>query len=461
MVTSGKSLNRNAILALSCTCVAIVVLVTVCLWGTFSDSQLVRATLLQAELAKLRTHAARSASWIEQEIAAERAVDWENLNADGWLSRYWQRAMDRDERRLFAAVVDEHGTIVFHSDPNLVGKRLERNWYDVAMLDAGDDVVQTHSPALTSGKSALDVRAPIKSEGRVVGEYHAGFDLDWFSEYVSGHQQSFLIWRAVVMIGILVTIALAVTSLYYLMMYNSYLRQTMNELLLKRNAEVSQLAAGLAHEIRNPLHAVRLNLFTFERAQRNQAALSDGEISTLLDQSTIEIERIDRLMEELVRFATPEEPRIDRLNLNEEIAGFVDFIRQELLANSIEITVHSPSSPVIAYFDSGRLRQIMLNLLTNAQDAMPAGGQLEVRLTSAGKHAIIAVADSGHGISDADSTRVFEPFFTTKSGGTGLGLALVQRFVEDAGGSVVYERNPQGGSTFTIRLPVTNRPRES
>jgi signal transduction histidine kinase len=157
-------------------------------------------------------------------------------------------------------------------------------------------------------------------------------------------------------------------------------------------------------------------------------------------------------MQQLVGFATSDNPRTKVCDLTSEILAVVDFIQLEMLDNRIEVRTHLPSSVIRAQIDQGRLRQIMLNLLQNAQQVMNDGGRIDVNLKRRRGMAEIAVSDSGPGVANEDLERIFEPFFSTRSDGTGLGLALVKRFVDEVDGEIECESNPQGGATFRIRL---------
>lgn len=453
-----KSLTRSAISAYGCICVALLLLLGLSVWSTYRELQMFRSALLQAEVSRIRSHAERTVGRLERELESQAETDLNAIDRDSWLSEYWDRVIPREDQRLYAALVDRDGRIVLHSDGNLAGGQLGRQWYERLADEAGTEVVETRSAALTTGEQALDVRVPILLNGREIGEYHAGFDLAWFEQWSADQQSGFLRQRTLLVGSVLLIVLLAATSLYYIATHSVFLRRAVNTAHLERTAEISQLAAGLAHEIRNPLHAIRLNLHTFGRAQESGSTLAPDEVKTMLDQSSHEIERIDRLMQELVGFATPEDPRDELIDLKAELKGVVDFIDQEMIRNDVEVRTEFPQRPIFVRIDSGRLRQIVLNLLHNAADASDSHGRILVAVTVRASRVVITVADNGQGISDADRARIFEPFFTTKTDGTGLGLALVKRFVEEADGTIVCEQNPQGGTIFRIQLPDQTQP---
>jgi signal transduction histidine kinase len=339
--------------------------------------------------------------------------------------------------------------------------RLARNWYTRVLLEVGGDVVETDSTALAQGELAYDVRVPIEVNGREVGEYHAGFDRSWFDKRIGESQDVF--GRLLLFIGgVLLIVLLASTSLYYIASHSISLRRAVDSASLERATEVGKLAGGLAHEIRNPLQAIRINLHALRNVHDHKAQLPDEEITKALDQSTREIGRIEHLMQELVGFATPSEPRNDPIDLSSEIQGVVEFIEQEMLRHNIELRTRLPSHPVWVKLDQGRLRQIMLNLLQNAQQAMESGGgRINISLAQHRGHVEISIADDGPGINEKDRTRIFEPFFSTRNDGTGLGLALVKRFIDEVDGDLHCEPNRQGGATFHIVLKEASPPRKT
>ncbi|MEX0820135.1 MAG: ATP-binding protein, partial [Pirellulaceae bacterium] len=452
------SLNRSAVAAYGCICIALVLLLGTSVWNTYCEVRSFRSTLLQAEVTRVRARAERTVGRLERELESQDELDLSLLARNNWLRDYWLRVIPQEEQRLYAAIVDRQGRVVLHNSPDRVGGQLARQWYDRLAPEAGEWVVETRSAALTAGQRALDVRVPIVYGDREVGEYHTGFDLNWFDEFSAAQRSGFLRQRLLLLGSVVSIVLLAAMSLYYIATHSVFLRRAVSTAHLERTAEIGQLAAGLAHEIRNPLHAIRLNLHTFQRSQQSDSSLEPEEMKTMLEQSSREIERIDRLMQELVGFAMPEAPRDELIDLKAELQGILDFIDQEMVRNQVEVRAELPPRSVLVRFDPGRLRQIMINLLHNAAAASESNGRVMVALAARGGQAEITVADHGSGVSDADRERIFEPFYTTKSDGTGLGLALVKRFVDEADGEIHCEHNPGGGTIFRIRVPEQPKP---
>ncbi len=269
---------------------------------------------------------------------------------------------------------------------------------------------------------------------------------------------SFLRQRAFIGGGILLIVLLATTSLFHIATHAVSLRKAITQTQLNRATEVAQLAAGLAHEIRNPMHALRINLHALGKVDdERRLKLPPEDHRKLLEESNREIQRVEQLMQELVNFASPDEPRDVVIDLKSEVQSTLDFIDHELLRHEITIHTHFPPASVMVRFDPGRLRQLLLNLLQNAEQACEGPGNIDVSIRQSAHRVSLTIADDGPGIPETDRQRVFEPFYSTKKDGSGLGLPLVQRFVTEAKGTVECEQNTPRGTAFQIELPRATR----
>jgi signal transduction histidine kinase len=440
--------------AYTCICVALALVVLLGVWGAYRDARAARETALRREIATIRSHAVRTVGRIERGLEQESdPPDLASIREDPWIRQFWQRVIPPEGGRLYAAIVDSTGKVVMHSDPKLEGRRLEHDWYDQVRREVAEDVVETQSDALADGRRAFDVRVPIDVGGRTVGRYHAGFDADWFEGQAAIARRQILRRWTMVIGGISAVVLSAGASLYYLAYRSAAMRHVADMAQLQRVTELSQLAAGLAHEIRNPLHAIRLNLHALGRLEDGRRKLSMNEVSTIIDESNEEIARLDRLIEELLGFAKPGEARDEAIDLVSELQAMLGFVRQEMQSRGVEIRAHMPDRNLVVHLDPTRLRQILLNLLVNAKEAAGEGGRIDVGLVRCDERVEIRVSDDGPGITDDDRPHIFDPFYTTKESGSGLGLALVKRFVEEADGRIQCESNGSG-TTFCISLPA-------
>lgn len=446
------------IAAYGCICVALVAVILLGLWGAYRDVALVRSAALQAELAHLRTEAVHTVGRIERRIeltAQDSEAQLAPLLEQPWLAKHWKQVIPLENAQAYAAVVDEGGTVIMHSKPDRVGERLGRRWYEYVNQTTGSELFETRCLALTGGERAYNIRVPILIEGREIGEYHAGFDLDWFDQTVAQQRGEILLRWSWIVAAILLVVLLAAMSLYYIALHSIALAKAAELAEIQREAEMGQLASGLAHEVCNPLHAIRLNLHALGRAHNGSANLEPDDIAAITRESNHEIDRVDRLMRALVGFANPQKPQIERLELQAETRATLDFIHQELEQKRLQVETDFDTAPVLVNIDRSRFRQMLINLLGNAKDAAPEGGLLEVTVARQGPWALVSVADNGPGISQRDREQIFEPFYTTKDNGTGLGLALVKRFAEEAGGYVEQAANHPTGAKFSVLLPVS------
>jgi two-component system sensor histidine kinase PilS (NtrC family) len=222
-----------------------------------------------------------------------------------------------------------------------------------------------------------------------------------------------------------------------------------------RLAVVGGLAAGLAHEIRNPLASMCGSIEILGGSPH-----LDAQERRLMHVVLSEAERLEALVRDFLSFARPASPQLEELSGARAMAETVDLFRPILRDRGIELA-ESFDEAVRLYADPRQLRQVLWNLLGNAADATPAGGRVTVRLVSHNQHALLEVADSGEGIAQEDLGRIFDPFFTTKERGTGLGLAIVHRIVEAHGGELSVRSEPGQGSTFRVALPLADAPSAS
>ena len=218
----------------------------------------------------------------------------------------------------------------------------------------------------------------------------------------------------------------------------------------ERLAAIGRIAAQITHEIRNPLSSISLN--AEELGERAPQARE------LCEAIVREVDRLTAITEDYLRFARLPKPQLQRADLNETVRDLVDFVRPELDANGVEVALSlSPSLPRVPA-DVAQVRQLLLNLLRNAREAMPAGGSLRVTTRVTRGAVEIEVRDTGPGIPPDRLARIFDPFFTTKERGTGLGLAMAQEIAQEHGGQLFCDSAPGRGTAFTLRLPVPALP---
>jgi two-component system C4-dicarboxylate transport sensor histidine kinase DctB len=230
------------------------------------------------------------------------------------------------------------------------------------------------------------------------------------------------------------------------------LQETFEELLASRKlATVGQLATGLAHEIRNPLSAIRLNVQGIrEELQTNEHLRENFDIVEG------EILRLNHLLTQLLGYARPRPLRTASSDIGAEVRRALQLTGRLLADEGVEVGVDCQGD-LLVVCDPEQIRQVLLNLCLNAVEAMRENGgprRLDVAAMRLGAQVTIRVADTGPGVAPADRERLFEPFFTTKAQGGGLGLATVQSIVVRHGGTVEVESDGLHGAAFIVRLPV-------
>jgi len=213
-------------------------------------------------------------------------------------------------------------------------------------------------------------------------------------------------------------------------------------------ATLGELATGLAHEIRNPLAGIA---GVIEIVGRDLPATSPAR--AVVKDVRLEITRISRTLTDLLETARPRRPDVRRSNLNTTVEHAVMLARQQVLSRPIKIELQkAPDLPEVEH-DSDQVHQVMLNLLLNAVQALEGPGTVRVEIGSQEGYSSVVVSDNGRGIPPQNLPNIFRPFYTTKGEGTGLGLSLAHRIVEDHHGRIEVSSVVGKGSTFTVLLP--------
>ena len=236
------------------------------------------------------------------------------------------------------------------------------------------------------------------------------------------------------------------------------------KLRAERLAVIGAMSARLAHEIRNPLSSITLNIDlvrdevdTLSKDKINAA----DEARSLLQSINSEVRRIQRVTEDYLQFARMPKPWRELVSLNEVLAQGLTFMESLFSATQVKVRTDFDDALPPIEADEGQLWQAILNLVRNALEAMPHGGTLEVGTARHGLSVILTVRDTGKGMTEQERQQLFKPFFSTKSSGTGLGLPLTQQIIAEHGGSIRCESAPNKGATFVIELPLPQETRHA
>jgi len=217
------------------------------------------------------------------------------------------------------------------------------------------------------------------------------------------------------------------------------------------------LAAGVAHEIGNPLNSLNIHLQLIDREARKLDGAKGAELQESVEVARAEINRLDSIISQFLRAIRPTRPQLRPENINAIVEEVVRFLAPEIKNRDIVVEQELRSDLPLLELDRDQLKQAFYNVIKNSFEAMKSRGILRIRTDMDESHVIVRFTDSGGGISAENLSRVFEPYFTTKTSGTGLGLLIVRRIVREHGGEMSIESSEGKGLTLTIRLPHIDR----
>jgi signal transduction histidine kinase len=219
-------------------------------------------------------------------------------------------------------------------------------------------------------------------------------------------------------------------------------------------AELAELAGGFIHEIKNHVSTVNLNLQLLADDFADPQTPRERRAKQRIDRLQAQSQKLVDVSNDFLRFVRSQEIRAEPTALEDVIAEMVDFVGPTAKAAGIDISVYTaPGLPPVR-LDRDLIKQALLNLLLNAEQAMPEGGQVVLQTRADGEWVYLDVIDTGTGIEPAALPKLFRPFHTTKPGGTGLGLPTTKKIVRAHGGDIDVQSEPGRGTKFTIRLPV-------
>lgn len=426
-----------------------------------------------------------------REVVTTREAAYAELAADAGVRSILQATIYSDDV-TYAAIVDASDVAIAHSDPSLVGQRL-------APAGSLDDLLAKNGLAQvweiwSSRGRTLEWRAPLLLGDEALGDIRIGIS----TLLVQGSLQATILPALATAVGaLLVSILVAIFLSQAVMrpihvIQSSLTRLGRGELgvtldlqeaevqdlrgvfdavsaqlrrlpaagpagrelaqLARRVTALGRLTAGVAHEVKNPLNAMTIHLELLRG--KIEKGSPPPDLHTHVDIIGKEIKRLDAVVQGFLKFARPEDMRIERVSLAALSADIAQSIRAEAEAGRVKVEVTAADRAIEVDADPAMLRQALLNLAMNALQAMPHGGALQLS-TEAGPdgRALVKVRDTGMGIPPEQFARIFDLYFTTKKGGSGIGLSMVFRTVQLHDGDIDVESAPGTGTTFTISLP--------
>jgi two-component system sensor histidine kinase HydH len=243
-------------------------------------------------------------------------------------------------------------------------------------------------------------------------------------------------------------------------------RETTCEETVDPDEELTRLTGELAHEIKNPLSTIKVNLKLAEEALQDVDLSDPGRV--LWDQCRHklagasrkigivqkETDRLEQILDGFLRYVRHPDLQWETVDLNELVGDMVDFYSPQAYSHSLTVRQGLLNAPLVCRVDAGALKQVLLNLFINAQQAMDAGGELMIHTARRGQYAVIQVNDTGRGIPPERLPTLFRPYQSSRSGGMGLGLATAKKIIEAHQGRIGVHSEPGKGTSFTIELPL-------
>jgi signal transduction histidine kinase len=298
----------------------------------------------------------------------------------------------------------------------------------------------------------LDIAAPLKLDEKVVGIVRIGLDRGSMDKIIAENRQNIFVFMIFVVI-------IALLSMWLL--YHDQNRHLAGVVDMERRLEkaerlsaLGQLAAGVAHEIRNPLNAISMAAQRLKRDFTPQDVAKAEDYQNLSGVIKDEIKRLDGIIEEFLSFSKSRRLALSDFSLTEVLQKIVNLIREEASARSITIETKWRLSPAIIPMDINKLQQAFLNLIKNAMESILADGNIIITVDKEGKnYIVVSISDTGCGMTAEEIERIFSPEYTTKEKGVGLGVPLASEIIRGHGGDIRVISQKGEGTTFEVVLP--------
>lgn len=225
----------------------------------------------------------------------------------------------------------------------------------------------------------------------------------------------------------------------------------------ERLAFVGTLAGGLAHEIKNPLSTLSINLQLLMEDVQSMTGENSKKAHRKIQALQREVQRLEEILNDFLRFARGQKPELEERDINEVLDEVVDFVTPEIKQKKILILKSYDANLPPCPIDSNLIKQAVLNVIINAEQAMENGGELMIRTSRNKRYIQIDITDTGTGIPKDNIDKIFQVYFSTKKTGTGLGLPTAKRIIEEHKGTISVQSEEGKGTNFTIKLPTDLR----
>jgi len=350
----------------------------------------------------------------------------------------------------FIALLDSNLNVVAHTDRDRIGQQEKEPLVLRAKLDG-----KLFSQIVDSGggKRYFEVVKPVALDESNLGFLKIGLSLG--SMEVAWHNSL----RAIITLGLAIVAAGILGMAAILHNQHSHMQEVkaleIEVLHRERLSALGNLAATVAHEIRNPLNAISMGL---QRLKVEFQPTDDQEqYSRVTELMLGEVHRLNSIVEQFLSLARPLEIKPEALPVQDVLNELATLVESEARQSKVQIRVVAPPTLPPLKADREYLRQTLLNLILNGLQAMPEGGTLTLKANTSNGNFLISVTDTGIGIAPEDRRRIFEPYFTTKAKGSGLGLAIARRIIEAHGGKITVSGEAGHGCCFQIALPLDGK----
>jgi signal transduction histidine kinase len=305
---------------------------------------------------------------------------------------------------------------------------------------------------VSNGKKVLDIAAPIYLFGKVAGVARLGLDREGTDEIIEENKRNIILFMSSIIL---------ITLLSMWTLYHNQNRHLAGIVEMERQLEKAErlsslghLAAGVAHEIRNPLNAISMASQRLKREFMPADEDKVREFQTLAGVIRDEIRRLDGIIEEFLTFSKSRRLELHDYPVSELLQKIVNLIREEAASKGITVETRYNGAPAIIPMDVDKLEQAIINFVKNAMESMSGEGSVVISVDSSGKDRVsIKISDNGCGMSSEEVERIFNPEYTTKEKGLGLGLPLAHEIIRGHGGEIRVLSQPGSGTTFEILLP--------
>jgi signal transduction histidine kinase len=329
------------------------------------------------------------------------------------------------------------------------------DWYNMEGENTKD--IKTRIRKSGYAPKAFEVMAPFTVAGDPYGDIVIGIDTEYL-DLLTAKLRRDILWRSILfLIVAMIAVAGVILRQNYRLLTGQYTeiqrdvqRLEADKTLSAKLVAMGELAGGVAHEIRNPLNAIRVIIQRLEREFKPQS--DEGEYKELTSVIRKETDKINESVKNFMTLARPPVLHKTMADLNQSIKEVVTLFQPLSRKKGCAINVDLGKLPLVA-FDKELIHQAILNLLENALAAMDSNGQIDIKTFYQNKRCVIRIADNGPGIKDDEKTRVFDLYYTTKPTGTGMGLPMVLRIIKEHGGTIDLSDSPSGGALFRLELP--------